>query len=78
MKAPLPYHFCVIIGCNEMTPPGAVFCAEHCMTEFGDGFFPGAESLATASLSPDASQEQHTKQNQPVPGDAGSSKESNS
>jgi hypothetical protein len=58
-KAPLPYHFCVIIGCNEMTPPGAVFCAAHCATEYGDGFFPGAEAL---TYLPDASQV-----NQPSP-----------
>lgn len=82
MSAPLPYHFCVIIGCDEMIPPGpSMFCAEHCMTEFGDGFFPGAEALVCPKqLSPDASQETNTNEScrvqHPVTGDAGIQKES--
>jgi len=65
VKAPLPYRFCAVAGCCEMTLPDAMFCLLHTLPgPEHDLHFPDAEIL-----SPDASRE--TNPTPPtVPGDA--------
>jgi hypothetical protein len=78
MNAASPHHTCVIAGCGAPTPPGAVFCAAHCFTEFGDAdlYFPEAESLSPTARLEINPEENSCRAQRPVSGDAGNRKES--
>jgi len=60
-----PYHFCQAIGCTEMTPAGADFCACHIPGRVEeDLFFPMIDDdFADASQQP-------PPEEQPAPGAA--------